>query len=99
MKRFGICVSMIFALTTVGWTVASSRAAPALEPVHGPASSAEPSASPRIRLCECDRQCTATGEDFDGISHISVGDACSKASAQCRAAGCTSCPIIFSGCD
>lgn len=96
MKRFGICVSMIFALTTVGWTVASSRAAPVLP---GPASRAEPSASPRIRLCECDRQCTATGADFDGISHISVADACSKASAQCRAAGCTSCPIVFSGCD
>jgi hypothetical protein len=96
MKRFGICVSMIFALTTVGWTVASSRAAPALP---GLASPAEPSASPRIRLCECDRQCTATGEDFDGISHISVADACGKAGVQCRAAGCTSCPVVFSGCD
>ena len=89
MKRFGICVSMIFALTTVGWTVASSRAAPA----------AEPSASPRIRLCECDRVCAATGADFDVISTISVADACGKAGVQCRATGCTSCPVVFSGCD
>ena len=99
MKRFGICISMIFSLTIVGWTVASSRAAPALEPLGGPASTAEPSISPRLPFCECIRECTATGEDFDGSSVRSLAEACANAATACRTAHCGSCPVIFSQCE
>lgn len=91
-------------------TMADSQSAPATSSqpappagvrpaLHGPASRLEVSArSPQIILCECEVNCTATGEEFFGSSTTNVGLACSKARSACSKSGCSVCTQGPSGC-
>jgi len=80
-------------LLTAGlFACSSAPAAPAPAAqvaLHGPVSTR--GADPGATRCECDVSCTATSQEFVGLSALNASDACARARVLCRAAGCTTC--------
>jgi len=81
---------VFFLLFTAGLIGCSSAPPPdAHVALHGGGST--PVAPSGFTHCECDITCTATGQEFVGLSSLNGADACARGRRLCTQSGCTSC--------